>query len=187
MVRKEKREVIEAKSKWEEFKEAINNPPPERLAKIEYQSQFLLIGAYLLAGIMFIIKSNYWFIIPIFILSSLISYSQGMSAYNKYKVIKSFIPKETLEEINKDISFTRKRSKIIKLAFGEKVGWITAFTSVLFAVLIIDPTLSRWKLMFAYPIVIITFYFVIYFFILYWIATLKYPELHLAKLKGGKK
>lgn len=178
--------MVEKKNKWEEFKGLIKNPPPERLANIEYKSSFYLIVAYLFASVMFIFKTDYWFVIPIFILSGFIAYAQGMAAYNKYKTIKFFLPKQTLEDLQNDISLTRKRSKIINHIFGDYAGWIIAFISTGISIMVINPNLTRWKLMLFYPIVIITCYVTIYFFILYWIANFKYhKELDSIQMKGG--
>ena len=97
-------------TKLQELKQAIKNPPPERLARIEYRNHFYLIGAYIFAG-GFLFRAGFWYIIPIFIFSSLISYSAGMSALMKYRVIKQFVPEVKPKDYEKDISITRRRSK----------------------------------------------------------------------------
>lgn len=149
--------------------EAIKNPPPERLAKIEYQSHFLQ-GIGISAVCIALIYKGLWYIIFAFIFGVGISYSQGMTAYMKYKAIKSFRPQEKAEDFEKDISTTRRRSKIVNSVFGGWAGKITMVVSVIGTILLINPNISRWWLMVLYPITIIAVYVIVYFFIMYWIA-----------------
>ena len=169
-------------TKLQELKQALKNPPPERLARIEYRNHFYLIGAYTFAGV-FLFRAGFWFIIPIFIFSSLISYSAGMSALMKYRIIKQFVPEIKPKDYEKDISITRRRSNIVKYIYGDKIGWGIAIASVLMALFIIDPTQSRWVLMILYPGLIGAIYFGMYFGIAYWMA---YP-IYKIRMKGGVK
>lgn len=156
-------------TKWNQFKLAVQNPPPDRLAAIEYRSHFLQIMGVLLVCIILIVK-GFWYVIFAFIFSMGISYSQGMSAYQKYKTIKSFMIPENPEDFEKDLSLTRKRSKIVKYIFGDKVGWFISIIAVVGAAFIINPSLSRWYLNIAYVLAIMFIYVLLYFFIAYWVA-----------------
>ena len=109
-------------TRFKQFKEYIKNPPPEQLAKIEYQGHFLNIIGVLAVSVILILK-GYWYIIFALIFSTLVSYSQGMGAYQKYKIFKSFLPEETFEYILQDKSFTRIRQRIIK----KKIHWLIRF------------------------------------------------------------
>ncbi|KKM60956.1 hypothetical protein LCGC14_1536570 [marine sediment metagenome] len=171
-------------TKLQDAYEAMKNPPPERLARIEYRNQFYLIGAYVFAGT-FLIYHGFWYIIPIFLFSSFISYAQGMTSYKKYQVIKQFVPEEKPEEFENEISPTRKRSKIINYVYGRHVSWGLAGTSVVLALFVIDPTQSRWMLMLLYPFVMLSTYFALYFGIMYWIALPIYRS-KMKNEKGGK-
>lgn len=162
-------------SKLEKFKQAIKNPPPERLSGIEYRTHFLMIIAYIFAGVM-LFRSGFWFIIPIMAFSIMLSYVNGITAFNKHGVIKQFSKKEHPKDFIKDISPTRRRSKIIGYVYGEKVSWGIAITSVLIALFLIDPTISRWKLMMLYPSVIFLTYMVFYFVIMYWLSLPVYKQ-----------
>ncbi len=168
-------------TKLQQAFEAMKNPPPERLAKIEYRNQFYLIGAYVFAG-SFLIYHGFWYIIPIFLFSSFISYAQGMTSYKKYQVIKQFVPEEKPEHFIDDISPTRKRSKIINYVYGKNISWGLAVASVILALFLIDPTQSRWMLMLLYPFVILSTYFALYFGVMYWIAL----PIYKSKIKGEK-
>jgi len=156
-------------TKFQKFKQAIKNPPPERLAAIEYRSHFLQMIGITAVCIMLIVK-GLWYIIFAFIFGVGISYSQGMSAYIKYKNIIALVNPEKIEDFEKDISPTRRRNKIIKSVLGLGAGWVSIIFAVALTILIIPPTISRWLLMMAYPLTITLLYVFFYFFIAYWIA-----------------
>ena len=97
----------------ERLKEAIANPPPERLASIEYRSHFLSILGILVVSVVLFLK-GFWYIIFALIFGVGVSYSQGMTAYRKYKNILAIMGKEEkFEDLKDDISPTRMRGKII--------------------------------------------------------------------------
>jgi len=146
----------------------MKNTPPERLAKIEYKSHL-----YQAFGISFVcillISKGLWYIIFAFIFGLGISYSQGITAYQKYRMIMSLKSPERIEDYEKDISPTRRRNKIIKSIFPP-ANWFSIISSVIITLLIIDPHYSRWLLMILYPITIGVFYIFFYFFVFYWIC-----------------
>ncbi len=167
--------------KLQQLKQAIKNPPPERLAKIEYRSH-----AYQAIGITFVcimlIAKGYWYIVFALIFGVGVSYSQGMGAYQRYKAIMKFTQPERLEDFEKDISPSRRRSKIVQSVLGKlSFVWSSIF-AVGFTILAIDPNLSRWLLSILYPVVILASFIFIYYFIFYWIS---YP-FYKRKLKEGK-
>ena len=100
-------------SKFQKLKQAIKNPPPERLAKIEYRSHMYQAFGISFVCVMLIFK-GFWYIIFAFIFGVGISYSQGMGAYQRYKVIMEIKGEENMEDFEDDISPTRRRSKIIR-------------------------------------------------------------------------
>ncbi len=166
------------------IKQAMRNPPPDRLAKIEYQSHFLqIIG--IIAVCVILIYKGFWWIIFALIFGVGVSYAQGVSALQKYKFISEALPKEKPKDFEKDISYTRRRAKIVGHVFGDRAPRVTAIvTSVFFALIFIDPTLSRWKLMLFYPIVILTMYIFLNIFLFYWIAYPMYKR-KIQNQKGG--
>lgn len=169
-------------SKLQQLKQAIKNPPPERLASIEYKSHGLqAIGITFVC--VFLIFKGFWYIIFAFIFGVGISYSQGMAAYSKYKMIMSMKPEEKIEDFVKDSSPTRRRSKIIKHVFGNYVHWFVIIAAVVVAVGTIPITLSRWALMFWYPVVIASAFIFFYFYFAYWFAL----PIYLNELKGGER
>jgi len=91
-----------------------------------------------------------------------------------------------------DISWTRRRSKIVKHVLGNSANFGSVIIAVMIAFLIIDPTNSRWLLMIYYPLVISVTYFLFYFYICYWISIPVYKEKvekikkKKIKLKGGR-
>lgn len=166
-------------NKLNKLKQAIKNPPPERLAAVEYKSHFMqMLG--ISAVCIILIAKGLWYIIFAFIFGLGISYSQGMTAYQKYKAIMSLRHPERIEDFERDISFTRRRSKIVQSVIGKWGNFVSIIIAVAGAVLIIDPFSSRWLLMLLYPITIAVGYFFVHFFILYWIC---YP-IYKKKLRG---
>ncbi len=153
----------------QKLKDAIKNPPPERLAKIEYQSHFLqIIGITTVCIVLFM--KGFWYIIFAFIFSVGISYSQGMTAYAKYKMIKGLRPEEKIEDYEKDISFTRRRSKIITSVVGSYGKWLSIIVSVVGSYYLLGINHSRLFLSSVYPLTILFTYVLFYFYILYWIT-----------------
>lgn len=162
--------------------EAFKNPPPERLAKIEYQSHFLqALGIIFACSIL--IYSGFWYIIFALIFGVGISYSQGIAAYNKYKTIMQFKPKENPISFEKEKSPTRRKQKINTYIMGKKAFIICSILSVIITLFIVDPTWNRWILMFIYPITISLIYVFIYYYPLFEISNFFYKR----RLKGGLK
>lgn len=168
------------KTKLQKVKEAIKNPPPERLAKIEYQSNFLQMVGITIVSIVLIYK-GLWYIIFAFIFSLGISYSQGMNAYRKYKNIQEFLPKERPEEFEKDISPSRRRGKIIEYVFGGKVRWMAVIISVIITYLIVKDMVWWLKSLLVFPTVLFLF-IALYFFVIY---NLAYP-IYKKRMKRGE-
>lgn len=157
--------------KFKRLKQAIKNTPPDRLAKIEYQSHFMqILGVSLVCGIL--IWKGYWWIIFAFIFSLGVSLSQGISAYQKYHVIKDIVG-ETYN-YKKDKSFTRKRDYVITSVYGWWIKWFVMAWAVLF-VLFTFPY-NTWYLKILFTLWIIIFYIFFYFYVVYWIAKLIYKE-----------
>ncbi len=155
--------------KLDQFKEAIKNPPPERLAKIEYQSHFLQMIGISVVCVALLLK-GFWYIIFAFIFGLGISYSQGMTALMKYRNIIAIVGKEPVKNYDKDISFTRRRDKIITHVYGSKAKLISTFLAVGFSFVFIGAQHSRIILSILYPVVSILFYIVIYYYFFYWVS-----------------
>jgi hypothetical protein len=169
-------------TKIQELKEAMKNPPPERLARIEYRSHlFQALGVTFVCIVL--IQKGFWYIIFAFIFSLGISYSQGMTAYKRYEAILAMKDPEKMEDYEKDISPTRKRNKIIESVLPHS-KWLSSIFAVVASVAFIDATLSRWLLMLLYPLSIIFIYVLFHFFLLYYICYPIYRDR--IELKGGK-
>lgn len=155
--------------KFKEFKEAMRKTPPERLAKIEYQSHFLQIIGISAVCVVLIVK-GFWFIIFAFIFGVGISYSAGMSAYIKYNNIMALLNPEKVEEYQHDISPSRKRSKIINHVFGQSSKWYAIAMSMIASLSILGTDHSPLTLSLAYPITLMLLYIGFYFILFYWAA-----------------
>lgn len=162
-------------SKYQEWKKAIKNPPPERLAKVEYESHFFqMLGIAIVCVIL--IAKGFWFVIFAFVFGLGISYSQGMSAYIKYKNIMALIRPEAVEDYEKDKSPTRRRGKIVNHVFGESSKWLSIFVSVILTYIILGTDYSRLIISLIYPITILISYVLIYYFMMYEVAYYQYKQ-----------
>ena len=137
--------------KLDSLKQALKNPPPERLAAIEFRSHMMQGFGIAFASVLLIIK-GLWYIVFEFVFGIGISYSQGMNAYMKWKTLISMKSPEKAIEFELEISPTRRRSKIIKHVFGEKAKYLSMFFAVAASIMLIPIDLSRWLLMLIYPI-----------------------------------
>ncbi|HEC39530.1 hypothetical protein LCGC14_0538160 [marine sediment metagenome] len=156
-------------NKYQEWKTAVKAPPPERLAKVEYQSHFFQMMGISFVCIILLFK-GFWYIIFAFIFGLGISYSQGMSAYIKYNNIMALIKPEAVEDYDKDNSPTRRRSKIINHVFGSTAKWISIFISAAVPLFFIQFAESRIAFSFAYVMMMIVIFTLVYFFFFYWVA-----------------
>jgi len=156
-------------NKYQEWKQAVKNPPPERLAKVEYQSHLFQAFGITFVSIILIVK-GFWYIMFAFIFGLGISYSAGMSAYIKYTNIMALIKPEHFKEYDRDLSPTRRRDKIITHVFGKSSKWFALIMGVVISFVILGNQHSRITLSLLYPITSIIFYLMIYFFLFYWIS-----------------
>ena len=160
---------------FEKLKKALQNPPPERLAKIEYQSHLLQAFGITTVSIILIFK-GLWYIIFAFIFAIGINYSQGMSAYNKYNNIMAILSPEDPKNYDKDVSPTRRRGKIINHVFGSAAWWSSILLSVAIPLFFVTSIESRWLMSLAYILMIGLIFVITYFFIFYWVAYPMYKK-----------
>ncbi len=156
-------------SKLQELKKALSNPPPKRLAEIEYKSHFYNILGNLIVSIILIVKGH-WYIIFAFIFMVGVSYSQGMSAYQKYLMIKKIMGETSIED---DKSPTRRRRRIIEQNLGKGISYFTILIGILISYLLYNPFYSSWYGKIAFVLLIFSSYIVIYYFPIYWLARMK--------------
>ena len=165
------------------LKQAIKNPPAERLAKIEYQSHLLQALGIIAVSIILFIK-GFWYIIFALIFGVGVSYSQGMTAYKKYKAIQEFSEPYDYE---KDKSPSRKRAYVIDETLGSWVKWPVIISSVIVTCGLYKANYSRWILTLIYPITILTIFILIYYFPVYWLANIIFKKMKRGENKNGKK
>ena len=159
------------------WKEAMKTPPDERLAGIEYRAHFLNILGVLVVSIILTLK-GFWYIVFALIFNTGVSYSQGMSAYGRWRIIRGLRKDVPIE---KEISITRKRSRIVKTIFGEQSNWMASIISVIVAMLIINPAGEVWYVYMAFIMLIFFLWIIIYFFVMYYISLIFYN-----RNKGGE-
>lgn len=152
-------------NKLKQLKEAMKQTPPDRLAKIEYQSHFMqMIGVSAVCSIL--IFKGFWWIIFAFIFSLGVSFSQFISAYQKYHAIKDIIG--DTYNYKKDKSFTRKRSYIINKNIGWTAKVFSGFFAAIFCLYLIPYSTWYFKILFMFSFIV--FYLLLYFFPFYWLA-----------------
>ncbi len=162
-------------NKYQEWKEALKNPPPERLAKVEYQSHFFQMMGISIVCIILIIK-GFWFIIFAFIFGLGISYSQGMSAFIKYTNIMALIKPQDFKDYDKDKSPTRRRSKIVYHVFGAKAKWTSILIAAIIPLFFVQLAESRITFSLAYVMIMMVTFILVYFFFFYEIANWIYKK-----------
>ena len=148
----------------QQIKQAISNPPPGRLERIEYQSHFMqILGVMIVCSIL--IWKGLWYIIFAFVFSIGVSYSQGVSAYRRYRIIS-----QHTEAYNPvlDKSPTRRRDFVIKNVLG-KYSWVIAATISVALTYLIVP-MEKWYMKISFGMIILFNYLVLYFLIFYFIA-----------------
>lgn len=180
--------MVKRKFNFKEFKERWKNPRPEVLAKIEYQSHiFSILGNLFACGML--IYMGLWYIIFAIIFNIGISYAQGMTAYKKYKAILNLIPKELPEDIENDISPSRRRSRIVQFVFGKWAKWISIIislictTAIFFYPIYNADFFMRIILSLVYTITIFLMFLFFYLFVFYWIA----KPIYLKRINNDKK
>lgn len=169
-------------NKLQKLKQSIKNPPPDRLARIEYRSHFFQMFGIAIVCMLLIIK-GLWYIIFAFIFGLGVSYSQGITAYRKWVNISQLLGKEDPKKYLDDVSPTRRRSKVVEYVYGGAAKWSSIITSVLISYVIIG--FPGWLKSVAYLISIPLFYSIMYFFIFYWLSFPIYKRKVL--MKGGKR
>ncbi len=152
----------------QKLKDAILNPPPGRLEKIEYRSHFFqILGVLFVCAIL--IARGFWWIIFAFIFSIGVSYSQGTAAYRRYKTLMMY-QEEYDPEIDK--SPTRRADYIIRQAFGNWV-WIWASIAAIGITYVIVPlTTIWWKI--SFTMILFLIYLLLYYGVFYSVAKLMY-------------
>lgn len=158
-------------SKWQDFIARIKNPPPERLARVEYQSHFLNICGVMIVSLILVLK-GYWYVTLAFIFSVGVSYSQGMTALQKYRILtETFEEPKTIQEqvidIETEISPMRRRTKTIVLIAGRYYGWLIMILAVSLSAVLINPYRTGLLKQIMFTILILPTYLILYFGVSY--------------------
>lgn len=120
------------KTKWQKWREATKNPPPERLCKISANSYKLnILGTLVTCA--FLIKFNLWYVIFAFIFSTLSNWSGYKREMRQYNAIIEAKKNMGLikEDFSEDPSPTRRKFKRIDKYLGK---WVKYFNIAVVAV-----------------------------------------------------
>jgi len=169
---------------WEAFKEKITNPPPVRLASIEYKAQFMQIIAFLAAIIIFTIK-GVWYVSTILFFAMIVTYTQAITAYRKWVMIASLETPEAVADYQHDTSPTRRRDKIIRHVLGGSSGFWAASAVAAIVPAFFLPFTNRIVYTISYiPSILLVFIFA-YYFLMYW-ACLPVYNKEIRRLQNAK-
>ena len=157
-------------SKFSELKEAMKNPPEERLCLINAAAYKLNIMGIIIV-ILFLINYGVWYIGFLFVFTTMINwvgYTRETKQYNA--IIEAKKAMGVYSPIDDDISFTRKRFRTINEYLGEWVKYFVLAKILIILFLLTDPAgggnLSKvW-----YVLEIIGIFLIVYLFPVYWIA-----------------
>lgn len=159
-------------NKFKELKEAIKTTPPDRLAKIEYQSHFMqMLGVSAVCGIL--IFKGFWWIIFAFVFSLGVSFSQAVSAYQRYNTIINIIGKPKYNP-NKDKSFTRSRNYIIETVYGKTMKWYSLSISVIVTLYLLPYDTWYFKILFGVGMIVV--YVILYYHLIFFFADKLYSR-----------
>ena len=156
-------------SKFQQWKSAMKNTPPERLLKINMQGFVMQSIGLITVCTVILLQTTWWWLIFAFIFGLFNQYSGFVSNYQQYIQILEYKKLAGIKD-EEDKSPHRKKAKLIKEVLGKKVGWITAFASAVISYSIIP---GDWKWYFKSPsilLLILVSYYLIYFKFFYYIA-----------------
>jgi len=156
-------------SKFQQWKTAMKNTPPERLLKINMQGFVMQsIGLIVVCVMILLTRRAWWWLILAFGFGLFNNYSGFVSNYQQYNQILEYKKLANIKE--EDKSPHRNKAKLIKETLGKKVGWITAFVSAVISYLVVP---GEWKWYFKSPIILFVLclsYYLIYFKFFYYVA-----------------
>jgi len=124
--------------KWNDLKEAMKNPPEERLCLINANGYKIGILAILVISVL-IFQTVIWYISFIFLvqlISNWVGYKREMKQYNA--IIEARKQMGIYQEIEDDPSFTRRRFRLISEELSDSAKYITAAIIAVPAVLLMD-------------------------------------------------
>lgn len=148
------------KSKFELWKQAVRNTPPERTLKINMQGYVLQSIGIIVVSIL-LLFSEMWWLIFIFIFSLFNNFSGFVQSYKQYCQIVEMKKELNLKE-PEDKSPHRKKAKLIKKHYGKKAGWLSAICSV-FISYVLFGTLDGWYWNIPLVLCVAVLYYLIYF------------------------
>jgi len=157
------------KSKIQQLRQAIKNPPPERLAAIEYRSHFLQMIGITVVCIALIVK-GFWYICFALVFGLGINYSAGMTAYMKYKNILAIVKPDDPRNYELDVSPSRRRSKIIGYVMKGWAGFLSSVIAVVGSYYWLGVDRSWWLNSLSYLFAIPFVYIIVYFFGFYYLC-----------------
>lgn len=159
-------------SKWAQLKEAMKNPPEERLCLINARGYKIGMLAIFVICIV-LLQTIVWYISVIFIfqiVNNWVGYKREMNQYNR--IIEARKTMGTYQEIGQDPSFTRRRFRKNEEVYGAYFKYFLLVTFAFPAVLVKDFTSFDMYVHFIYAFLVLIIFMVWYLYPCYWIARL---------------
>jgi hypothetical protein len=153
-------------NKFQQWKEAMKNVPPERLLKINLQGFALqTIGLIVACTLIIISQTIPWWIVFAFGFSIFNTVSGFISTYQQYHQLIEI--KKELNLFKEDKSPHRNKAKEIKERFGLWAGWISFISSAFVIYYLFDYNSLNWGMRLFSLVVFAVIYYLIYFKVFY--------------------
>jgi len=160
------------KSKFEEWKSAVRNTPPERLLKISMQGYVLQTIGLLAVCTILLFRGAWWWLIFAFIFATWNNVSSFISTWKQYDELIN-LKKEMGLDKKEDKSEHRNKASFIKSKFGKKAGWVCMMLSGLISYGIFEELGNAWYYRTLMAILILILYYLLYFKLTYFLAKIK--------------
>lgn len=160
-------------SKWQELKEAMKNPPQERLCLINANGYKIGILAILVISVI-LFQTIIWYISIIFLVqlvNNWVGYKREMNQYNA--IVSARKAMGVYQKIEDDPSYTRRRFRLISEELSDAFKYVIAAVIAVPIVIIFDigslPILDRLFIM----LIVFVLFIIVMLFPVYWIAKIK--------------
>ena len=157
-------------SKFSDLKEAMKNPPEERLCLINAAAYKLNIMGVIVV-ILFLINLGIWYISLLFVFTTVINYVGAVRETKQYNaIVEAKKMMGVYQPLEDDISFTRKRFRTIKEGIGDWIKFVIIAKVTIIMFLLTDPASQSNFDKFLIVLGIVVIFMIIYLFPVYWVA-----------------
>lgn len=165
--------MVKNMSKFSKWKQAIKNPPEERLCLINAAAYKLNIMGIIIV-ILFLINYGIWYIGLLFVFTSVINWVGYKRETKQYEaIVEAKKAMGVYVDIDSDVSFTRRRFRTIKDYLGDWVKYVVIAIVSVVLWLLMDPKANGILTQIIFVVAIILIHLIIYLFPVYWVANFR--------------